>query len=421
MISASVQAANIEWTIANIDGSQGVGDLGVSNSGTLVEASNFGQAGGGTLLINTVAFNNVTFPTALSNLTGLTYNTQQAVTGTSTGGSIDTLSSTIAFQTGVDPQNGTLTGLEVGKPYIVQAYLQHGALDRTLTLTGGANSTTLSTRNPGQIATGIFFADANAQAISFDASTGSQLLNGYQLREAPEVYNTALFVNFDEAVGSLNATLPDGYRTLTGTGPGGSASGTANFASPLATDGDIGVTVNSGFFRNTNDANYGNVTSLDPSGNSWVGYNAVMNSGALVNSTDQEVTVEITDLMPGAYNIKFFLHSIWNHDSSDTAGAWNISGDAMEEDVLTSLGYDDPSGGFPVDGFDGIESITLPFTVGSGDLTTSFTFTPSELSTNNQLWINGFELTPVPEPASLTTWALIAAVCMGLRRVRRNG
>lgn len=182
----STFAASITWTVGDIDGANGQGDLSVSTQGTLIEAANFGGTGAAAVavVVNTVPFSAVTFPGQQpTNLSGLTYDAGSSSQGTSTAGQIDVLTDTFAFDSGVDPQMASLTGLTVGDEYLVQFFLSaYGiAAVRTLDIIAG-DTATLRTREPAQFATGTFIADAMTQAIEFDASTGSQLMNGFQLR-----------------------------------------------------------------------------------------------------------------------------------------------------------------------------------------------------------------------------------------------
>jgi len=207
-----------------------------------------------------------------------------------------------------------------------------------------------------------------------------------------------LSVNFDDADDPLEGSAPGDYRTYTGQGA------TVQFASGIGSDSDVGVTVNSPFFRNTNDRNYGDVTALDPSGDPTTGYNTVMNSGALVNSTDQTITVELSDLKAGRYTIRFFLHNIFKAGyEADDQGVWSIAGDGgVVEDVLATFGFNDPTNGkqgIPPTDLNSIGQIMLEFEALHDGDSARFTFTPDTLAASEQLWVNGFELHPLIAPA----------------------
>jgi len=399
---STVDAAWVSWLVNDIDGPSGLGDAVVSRDGSLVEAANFGNASVTNVTVNTVPFTGVNFagggsPTVL---TGLTYNTGQDARGTATGGAIDTLTDTIAFRSGADPQAASLTGLTPGTPYTVQFFLQHNTVDRTLAITSEGNTATLGTRNPGQVATGQFVADGATQDITFDANTGSQFLNGYQLREA----KSTLKINIDDADRPIDAltgfTLPLGYRQYTGQGS------VADYQAPFATDGTVGVEVDAPFYRNTRDDTYGNVTALDASGDQLKGFNAVMNSIVTVNDESQTVDIALTDLVAGQYDIKVWLHGIFTAGASSGTNLWNVSGSATATGIAGSVGTNSPSFGTPPTGLGDIASVTLPFAVGA-DGTASFEFSVNQLDFN-QMAINGFELTyiAIPEPSTFLIWSL---------------
>lgn len=233
MGSMQSHAAMISWTIQDIDGGSGVGDLGISTNGSLLEAANFGGTGVPNVVINSVSFTGVDFQGAgtLTNLSGLTYNTTQTGNGTATGGNIDTLTDTIGFFSGQSTQNANLTGLTLGNIYEAQFFVSHSpTATRTQTiLDGEGNNAVLSNANPSQFATGVFQADGITQSLQFNSSTGSQLMNGYQLRDlgagptppAPPV--TELVAQFDVNSGG-SATQTD-FFGLSNNPPSGTSNG----------------------------------------------------------------------------------------------------------------------------------------------------------------------------------------------------
>jgi len=240
-------------------------------------------------------------------------------------------------------------------------------------------------------------------------------LNGFELEAAP-AHVALVGVNIDDDNTSLREgrptrfTLPEDYVNYELNG------GVLDVPTSFATDGTMGVEVDSPYFRNTIDSNYGDVTVLDGSGDPVKGFNTVMNSGALVNNTTgQTIELTLTDLADGDYEIKFWLHSVFTHSEGASGGLWDISGAASADDVLTSLGYNAPADGNPIPGFADIGTISLPFAVSGG--TASFTFTPDTLDGSSQLWLSGFELTQAPEPASaLLIFLGLGAVASRLRR-----
>ena len=175
----------------------------ISNFGVTVEASYFNGNNannaqpGAVQLVDPVTVNGVTFTAtdfgagdSLSSLTGLTYNAGEFGHTTATSG-YPALIAGLGFESGVDPQQAELAGLTVGQEYLVQFLYYHSTVDRSVTIQDGAGGdVTLSdTSNDGigAIATGTFTADTLVQSLTFDANTGSQFLNAYQLRAIDEL------------------------------------------------------------------------------------------------------------------------------------------------------------------------------------------------------------------------------------------
>lgn len=201
-------AAAISWSSGVVSG-----DEIVSNGGVLIEACNFGNALASSPVINSVPFTAIDF-TALespNHLIGLDYNTGEG--GKLAGAGVNELSDTIAYRSGMDPQTAVLTGLTIGREYEVQFFYYHNTVNRMVTIsdeTGG--SVTLSEVGEPVFATGIFTADAATQSLTFDANTGSQFLNAYQLREysaePPLILNEVVISEF---MASNEGSLADGY------------------------------------------------------------------------------------------------------------------------------------------------------------------------------------------------------------------
>jgi hypothetical protein len=176
-------AADIAWS-----GGVVTGDAVVSNRGTLVEACNFGNVDVSAPTVNGVPFTAVDFTSGQSpaSLSGLTYNTGES--GKLPGSGVNELSDAIAYRSGVDPQVATLTGLSIGTDYELQFFYYHNSVNRSVTIRdGNGNEITLREEGEPMFATGSFTADATTQDLTFDANTGSQFLNAYQLREATPV------------------------------------------------------------------------------------------------------------------------------------------------------------------------------------------------------------------------------------------
>ena len=182
-LAACGLAAPVTWSSGVVSG-----DAVVSNRGTLVEACNFGNATTTSPTVNGVPFTAIDFASGGSpgRLVGLTYNTGEG--GKLQGAGVNELADTIAYRSGVDPQHAELTGLSVGTAYEVQFFYYHDSVNRSVTiLDGSGNNVTLSESGEPVYATGTFTADATTQSFSFDANTGSQFLNAYQLRETEPV------------------------------------------------------------------------------------------------------------------------------------------------------------------------------------------------------------------------------------------
>lgn len=200
-------AASVSWTSGVV-----TGDAVVSNEGSLIEACNFGNAFASSPVIHGVPFEAVDFAASESPsyLVGLTYNTGE--NGKLPGSGVNELADTIAYRSGANPQTALLTGLTIGLDYEVQFFYYHNTVNRSVTiLDDGGNDVTLSETGEPLYATGVFTADATTQSLTFDASTGSQFLNAYQLRQRalipPLVLNEVVISEF---MASNGQSLDDG-------------------------------------------------------------------------------------------------------------------------------------------------------------------------------------------------------------------
>jgi len=200
-------AADISWTSGTI-----TGDSVISDRGMLIEACNFGNAEASSPSINGVLFEAVDFTSgeSPSQLDGLTYNTGES--GKLPGRGANELADSIAYRSGVDPQAATLVGLTVGTAYEVQFFYYHDTVNRSVTIQdGNGNGVTLVETGEPLFATGSFTADATTQSLTFDANTGSQFLNAYQLRAStPEPPLVLGEVVISEFVASNEGGLADG-------------------------------------------------------------------------------------------------------------------------------------------------------------------------------------------------------------------
>lgn len=172
-------AASVEWRTGEADG-----DGVVSHRGTLMEAANFGNAATRAPVVNGVPFAAIDFSAgqAPTHLAGLTYNTGE--NGKLPGPGVNELFDTIAYRSGANPQHAQLTGLVEGRDYEVQFFYYHDTVNRSVEIGDGTGQRVRLTETGEPLyATGIFQADAPTQTVTFDASTGSQFLNAYQVRE----------------------------------------------------------------------------------------------------------------------------------------------------------------------------------------------------------------------------------------------
>jgi hypothetical protein len=197
----AVDAATIAWTQTVIDTTDGdsspgagLGDAAVSTVGTLIEAANFGSLNNVT--VNGVLFKGINFSTPPTNL-AIAYdsadNTATGFIGSSTGGSIDVLTSSFSRDSGVGMQSAMLTGLTVGTQYQVQFVASFATINRSTTFDDGNGNTIVQKTNlPQSFTTGTFTADATTQFVKMTVSAGSQFLSGYQLRAIPEPTALAL-------------------------------------------------------------------------------------------------------------------------------------------------------------------------------------------------------------------------------------
>jgi len=181
VLPCGLHAAAIEWNAG-----VATGDAVVSDRGILLEAANFGDAGTTSPVVNGVSFTAIDFTAGQSpvRLVGLTYNTGEH--GKLPGPGINELFDTIAYRSGVDPQTAVLTGLEVGREYEVQFFYYHDHVNRSVEI-GDSEGQAIRLSETGDplYASGTFTADGPEQILTFDASTGSQFLNAFQLRATP--------------------------------------------------------------------------------------------------------------------------------------------------------------------------------------------------------------------------------------------
>lgn len=197
LTTASLQAADITWvetvvdtTDGDTDPGAGLGDAAVSTNGVLIEAANFGVLDDVT--VNGVLFNGVDFDSSNPTNLSIAYDGGDNIPsfgngGTTTGGSIDTLTASFARDAGVSSHSAQLTGLTIGQEYEVQFIASFANLNRTTTFDdGNVGSIVQSTNDPHSFSTGTFVADATTQAVNMTISAGSQFLSGYQLRAIPE-------------------------------------------------------------------------------------------------------------------------------------------------------------------------------------------------------------------------------------------
>ena len=300
---------------------------------------------------------------------------------------------TVATQAARIVDLGTQFGVEVTDDGAAQVVVLDGEVEcataaKTVRLTQGQGA----------------FISADGTSLVKRSSADSRKIAAYRQRlSAISNMRSRLHINIDDSAGPLAARLPPGYQTYLADDRN---SRTMLFASPLAKDERVGVNVASPYFRNTNDSSYGDVTVLDRSGDPLSGYNAVMNSGALINESNQgPIRITLSQLKAGQYRIKFYLHGIFPRRFQSAAqGRWNISGSASAHDVLATFGFNTPKGGtqgVPPTDLRSVGQIDLAFTVSAEDQSATFEFTPSELAANGQLWVNGFELMPVALPSDV--------------------
>jgi hypothetical protein len=216
-------AAPILWSETIVDTTDGdsspgggLGDLAVSTNGTLVEAANLGTLAD--YSVNGVLFNGVDFDSSTLTNFSIAYDSADnlddgSITGTSTGGSIDGLSTSFARDMGVSFHRATITGLTIGQNYEVQFLSSFSNLGRTTIFDDGQGRTTVQrTNNPHSLSTGRFTADAITQSIELTISTGSQFLNAYQLRAVndPPIFPPQLTIDRDTGSITLSAAVDTG-------------------------------------------------------------------------------------------------------------------------------------------------------------------------------------------------------------------
>ena len=273
----------------------------------------------------------------------------------------------------------------------MQFFLTHKTVDRTLSISAG-NTVTLRTRNPAQFATGTFTADATTQAITFDANTGSQFLNAYQLRELPTPATVQEFkIDIDSRTGGSIATQP-GWTSIDAT---------------ESSNGDNAIVDGVTF----------TVFSADGSRSRTSG--GVANPGGLTtdfvydDGNGQAVGLRVDDLPDGIWEAK-----VWSWDQTAPAGGQIvgitrfITGSGNETIYATNFAPH-PNDPFTFQ----FDSSLLPDT-GFGIFTRE-----SAISGNNRARFNALQLTLVPQtviPEPMTMLAVGLGVAGLGRYVRRR-
>ena len=195
--ASSVCGADIEWISGLLDE-----ESDVSGFGSTIEAAAFtGERGNNALPaafpmsdpfdVNGITFTPINFSFAEEPefLTGMTYNDGE-FGHTEAEEGLGALVGGLAFEGGMNPQYYELTNLTVGQGYQVEFYYYHRTVDRSVLLEDeSGNSITLmdgGNSGVGGFASGYFVADQTSQEIVATANTGSQYMNGYQLRAVDE-------------------------------------------------------------------------------------------------------------------------------------------------------------------------------------------------------------------------------------------
>jgi hypothetical protein len=225
----ALQGAEIEWTVGFLDEEEDV-----SSFGTVVEAYAFtGENGRNALdgtfpLVDPFEVNGTTFvPLNFTlgeepdSLEGLTYFEGEYGHTTAEEG-YEAILAALAFESGIGEQFMELTNLTVGQDYQVEFYYYHRTVNRNVTFDDNLGNT--ATVNNRGYASGYFIADGTSQEILAIANTGSQFLNGYQLREVPgpppiiepPLSDPALigYWNFDD--NTLDSSGRDNHGTISG-------------------------------------------------------------------------------------------------------------------------------------------------------------------------------------------------------------
>lgn len=374
------QGAMINWEVAITHGGGTAGSV-INIEGTLLDAVNLGDTTSPTI-------NGVTF-TAGQSVGSLTYLGDTATNGppVTADAGLNDLWSTIAFTSGNNTNTSTLSGLTLGNTYLVQAFGDH--VGRTVTLGDGeAAQNTISLNNASAV--GRFVADGGTQTLTFANSTGSQHLNGFQLRDLgalpppPAFIFDPLRVDVDTTQGGSSIETQNGFESLfvdesTGDGSDTYATGFGNVTISVLGEGTRNRADNGG----------------DPLSN--------LNEDFSFEAGAEDLMVTIAGLDAGEYI--FTTH----HFDDCCGGAGTNPFDVELTDALgTSLVIDDAVWSFTGETFtvmsDGINVITLRID-------------------GTRMRFNGIQIQstvlPVPEP----TTAVLAMLGLGglaMRRRRAN-
>lgn len=403
---SQTQGALISWNVGDVDttttagAGTGDGDFAVSTNGSLIEARNFGGTGGLALdvNINSVSFIAANFtggPNPLTNLTGLTFNAGVAGFGTSTGGSIDALTSPFAFLSGDGAHSASLTGLSVGTTYEVQFFQSLSNVSRSVIIDDGAgNQAVMATRLPNQFATGTFTADAATQTLNISANTGSLVLSGYQVREVEFVAAPGLAVDF----GLTGQEVQGGFVGFDGALAAAGVQ-SQNVASPFAAIGtDVTVTLdNAQGFRDRAD-----------------GGGALGNLAESFVFINDELVLRLGNLAAGEYE----LTSYHNDSCCGQANVNVLVTDALGVDQILAMDVL-ASTGNGLNATTDLAQALISFTSnGVDDVLIRFVEFGAQPRPDSIVVLNGFEISQitVPEP----TTGLLALMGIGGLAARRR-
>ena len=238
--------------------------------------------------------------------------------------------------------------------------------------------------------------------ISFSGCLAAVVLLGSSLVGPASA--ATLQIQYQQTAASLDQS---GWTTVTG-----NSSNPATLATTIIGGDFVGVTITAvGTHVRSSDAGYLVVDHTDGD------LDHLLSGSILTVSDTDNVTLTLANLADGDYSITTYHHATFDHVSQNSFDFDVLLTDSV---VTNSKIHDNVSSGYGASVTTAtLASYVTAFTV-SGGGTVTLTFDSSANIDNDQLALNGFELTAVPEPFSLSILLIGAVGLIAARRRRRR-